>query len=175
MPRPHFLRCSHPTAAGRPCRAWAVRGSDPPLCSAHAGRNKRQYPGGVGAGAPPGNHNRTVHGFYSSALSPGEVADLLAHAGASTLEGEIACARIALRRVLAHLTTAGVDLSPLDYAKLASLAFQGARTAQSPTAGSGVARLVRDNHALGGRSSDELYAIFDQALDDLSAEWDVDL
>jgi hypothetical protein len=166
MPRPHYQRCSHPTAAGRPCRAWAVRGSDPPLCSAHAGRNQRQHPGGVGAGAPPGNQNHTVHGFYSSALSPAEVADLLAHTGASTLEGEIACARIALRRVLAHLTAAGVGLSPLDYAKLASLAFQGART---------VARLVRDNHALGGRSSDELYAIFDQVLDDLSGAWDVDL
>jgi hypothetical protein len=39
--------CSQLTAAGEPCRAWAIRGSDPPLCSAHAGRN-------IGAGTPPG-------------------------------------------------------------------------------------------------------------------------
>ena len=28
-------RCTAHTAAGRPCRAWAVRGSDPPRCAAH--------------------------------------------------------------------------------------------------------------------------------------------
>jgi hypothetical protein len=28
-------RCTATTAAGRPCRAWAVRGSDPPRCAAH--------------------------------------------------------------------------------------------------------------------------------------------
>jgi hypothetical protein len=31
-------KCSHTTASGEPCRAWAVRGSDPPACAAHAGR-----------------------------------------------------------------------------------------------------------------------------------------
>lgn len=31
-------RCTALTAAGRPCQAWAVRGSDPPRCAAHGGR-----------------------------------------------------------------------------------------------------------------------------------------
>ena len=31
-------RCTGITAAGRPCRAWAVRGTHPPRCSAHGGR-----------------------------------------------------------------------------------------------------------------------------------------
>jgi hypothetical protein len=43
--RPAHVRCSHNTKAGRPCRAWAVRGSDPPTCSFHlrsgAGENAR--------------------------------------------------------------------------------------------------------------------------------------
>ena len=34
------------TKAGRPCRAWAVRGSEPPACSFHlrsgAGENSRE-------------------------------------------------------------------------------------------------------------------------------------
>ena len=30
-------RCTALTAAGRPCQAWAVRGTDPPRCAAHGG------------------------------------------------------------------------------------------------------------------------------------------
>lgn len=29
-------RCTALTSAGRPCQAWAVRGSDPPRCAAHS-------------------------------------------------------------------------------------------------------------------------------------------
>lgn len=32
-------RCTALTAAGRACQAWAVRGSEPPRCSAHGGGN----------------------------------------------------------------------------------------------------------------------------------------
>ena len=31
-------RCTATTAAGRTCRAWAVRGTDPPRCAAHRDR-----------------------------------------------------------------------------------------------------------------------------------------
>ena len=34
-------RCTATTAAGRACRAWAVRGSDPPRCRAHAGKGTK--------------------------------------------------------------------------------------------------------------------------------------
>jgi hypothetical protein len=158
MPRnPSARRCSALNPDGQPCRAWAVRGSEPPLCSAHGGHN-------VGAGAPPGNQNRRTHGFYSTAFDPGEVDRVLDDDGFFHLDGEIACARIALRRVLAYL--ASDDLSPLDYVKVASLAFQGVRT---------VARLLRDNQALGGQPSSELQAAIDAALDELGAEWGIDL
>lgn len=30
-------RCTALTNAGRPCQAWAVRGTDPPRCAAHGG------------------------------------------------------------------------------------------------------------------------------------------
>ena len=159
MRNPDRRRCSGTTAAGKECRAWALGDSDPPLCSAHAGRNH-------GAGAPAGNQNRTTHGFYSTVLSRQELADLLEHKGISTLEGEIACARIALRRVLAHLAKTGADLSHLEQARFASLAFVGART---------IAHLLRTHQLLGADKPGELENAINAALDSLSTEWGVEL
>jgi len=48
-------RCTATKADGSPCRAWATRGSDPPLCGAHLGR----------VGAPEGNQNARKHGAYA--------------------------------------------------------------------------------------------------------------
>lgn len=39
-------RCTATTAAGRPCRAWAVRGTDPPRCTAHRDREAAQEAAG---------------------------------------------------------------------------------------------------------------------------------
>jgi hypothetical protein len=157
--RPPSRRCSHRTRSGRPCRAWAIRGSDPPLCSIHAGRN-------LGGGAPPGNQNARTHGFYATTFTTQEVAELLAQAGAVSLEAEIACARIALHRVLRQLAAAGPEPPSQDYVKLVALAFQGART---------VARLLRDNQAIAGAPPGELAAVLDRALEELSDEWDINL
>ncbi len=158
MPRnPHKTRCAVPN-----CRAWAVRGSDPPRCSPHSGR----------AGAPPGNRNRLVHGFYANVLHPQELADLVAHAGDTTLDAEIAIARVALRRILAMLLTGctpGPHPRPLDahdYARFTALAFHGA---------SAVSRLLRTRQQLGGEQSGQILAVFAQALDELGAEWGIDL
>ena len=151
--------CSQLTAAGEPCRAWAIRGSDPPLCSAHAGRN-------VGAGAPLGNQNARTHGFYAAAFTAPEVARLLAGAGGTSLDAEIVCARIALHRILHHLTAVSPDRHPRDYIRFATLVLQGART---------VSRLLRDNHALGGTPPGELAAILDRALEELTEEGHVEL
>jgi len=48
-------RCEATRKDGQPCRAWAVRGSDPPRCAAHRGRaapqvGRRARPGGEVAG-----------------------------------------------------------------------------------------------------------------------------
>ena len=52
-------KCAAITKAGSPCRAWAVRESDPPRCSAH-GRGKAPI------GAPAGNQNAKSHGLYTN-------------------------------------------------------------------------------------------------------------
>jgi hypothetical protein len=150
-------RCSHLTRAGQPCRAWAVHGTDPPACSAHAKRTQ-------GAGAPEGNQNARKHGFYARTLSPDELADLLADADLN-LSAEIVCARVALRRVLEFLSSHHGDLSSADQVRAWGLVFHGART---------VARLLRDLHALGG-DIDRFAEVTGQALDKLSDEWGIPL
>lgn len=148
-------RCVQRTKSGRPCNAWAVRGSDPPTCSVHDGR---------------------CRGFYGSAIHPEELADLVAYAGDLTLEDEIACARVALRRVLAALSAPGDTgaegpltgdaLSAGEFARVAGLAFQGART---------VSRLLRDQRALSGDAAEGISGAIAAALDELSTMWGVDL
>ena len=59
-------RCTATTAKKMPCKAWAVRGSDPPLCGAHGG--------GLGRpGAPAGNENALIHGAYASVVPGGDL------------------------------------------------------------------------------------------------------
>ena len=72
-------RCIAITRAAKPCKSWAIVGSNPPLCSAHAGRN-------VGAGAPRGNLNARKHGYYSHRFTTQELADLVAHAENDSLD-----------------------------------------------------------------------------------------
>lgn len=151
------VRCSHTTAAGNPCRAWALQGTDPPACWAHSGRSSPSEPVGRQgrAGAPRGNQNARTHGFYATVLDADELAELQHHVTNLSLDGEIACARFALRRVLNYLNAhtagppggpaagdlpreEGVNLSPADYSRLVNLSLQAVRT---------IARLVRDQQA----------------------------
>jgi hypothetical protein len=159
MPRnPHKQPCQHPD-----CKAWAVRGSDPPLCASHAGRK---------VGAPPGNQNRRTHGFYSRFLEPDEAVDLIAFSDDASLDDEIAITRVALNRVFQMLvsgTTPGPDPQPLapgDYTRLVTLIFQGSGT---------ISRLIRIKHDLARLHpdvfSDTLSEAVNQALDELSTEW----
>ena len=161
MPRnPDKKPCQEPG-----CRAWAVRGSDPPLCASHAGRN-------VGAGAPLANQNRRTHGFYASVLTRQEAADLVAFAADTSLDAEIACARISLRRVMTLLLASDkpqpdtLPVSIEQYTRLAALALQAART---------IARLLSIKSKLGESGPDSPMAAIGAALDELSAEWGVEL
>jgi hypothetical protein len=55
MPEPRrapAVRCAATTATGTPCKAWAVRGSDPPRCAAHR-RSQAAPPPEAGEAAPP--------------------------------------------------------------------------------------------------------------------------
>lgn len=77
-------RCTAVCADGLPCRAWAVRGTDPPRCAPHGG-------GRAPVGAPRSNQNARTHGFYARREPPLEgwtidavIADLYSrHAGLS--------------------------------------------------------------------------------------------
>jgi uncharacterized protein YjcR len=51
-------RCTQLTKTGNYCRAWTLRGSDPPTCAIHAGHV-------TGQGAPQGNRNAVKHGLYA--------------------------------------------------------------------------------------------------------------
>jgi hypothetical protein len=185
MPRnPNKRPCSVPG-----CRAWAIRDLDPPRCAAHTYGKDSPHPG-PRIGAPPGNRNHLVHGFYATIFTRQELADLVASAGDTSLDAEIAIARVALRRILHMLVTghtpapqvedgaalvapdagdsapAGRPLTAVDYARFIALAFQGVSV---------VARLLRARHDLGGAESDPILAAFGQVLDELGEEWQIDL
>lgn len=55
---PAYVHCSHNTKAGRTCRGWAVRDSDPPTCSLHM----RSRPGEIHRGQARSGHPRPVWG-----------------------------------------------------------------------------------------------------------------
>lgn len=157
---PTNVNCTRTTLSDKPCRAWAIRGSDPPACAAHAGRTE-------GAGAPRHNVNRRQHGFYSPVLDPAELADLVQFADDLSLADEIALARVILRRVTGRLTTADPAVLDLeDLARLAALALAGTRT---------VARLLRDQRALSGDAADGFAGAIAQALDEFSTEIGLEL
>lgn len=67
---PNRRRCSATTRSGAPCRAWAMRDSDPPLCATHGQKTK-------GAGAPLHNTNRLRHGIYATVATQGALAALV--------------------------------------------------------------------------------------------------
>jgi hypothetical protein len=159
MPRnPNKTPCNVPG-----CKAWAIRGSDPPLCSPHSRGT---------VGAPPGNQNRRTHGFYANVLRRDELADLVACAGDTTLDAEIAITRVALRRALAMLLsgrTPGPDphrLDATDVARLIGLAFRGAGA---------ISRLLRARQALAPDSGEPFLSVIHDALDKLGEEWGAEL
>ena len=80
-----LVRCTHITKAGRPCKAWAVCGSDPPACASHLKASVEDP------------------GFYSHTFTDDELADLVHYAAELTLDDEIACTRVAVRRTLEFL------------------------------------------------------------------------
>ena len=160
--KPRNIRCTHTTAKGQPCKAWAVKGSDPPTCAAHAGLTSACPEPRRRAGAPAANQNARTHGFYARTLSPEEMGDLVFDAADVTLDDEIACARIALRRALEFIQQDSEALDREQYLRAAALIFSGTRT---------IARLLRDRHALSAESAGEIADFINQALDELSLEW----
>lgn len=95
-------------------------GTDPPRCSAHAGRN-------VGAGAPKGNRNAWKHGLYSSKMTAEEIESLEQYGEEESLFSELALARLQLRRLVGYQMQDDVPVE--QKVKVASTIFSGIRTA----------------------------------------------
>ncbi len=90
---PENTKCTAVTAAGTPCKAWAIRGSIPPLCAPHSGLT----------GAPKGNSNNLSHGFYARLFSAEEQAGIDEISGDSLMH-EANLLRALLRRLARFLS-----------------------------------------------------------------------
>ena len=154
--------CSATRADGKPCRAWAVRGSDPALCAAHGG-------GGSLVGAPPGNVNALRHGYYSARPADSD------RTGGDHTEGESPlpedCTIDAVIDMLYHkqillddfidqILAAGRPAIE-ELAHLLKIHGQNA---------SRFGRLLRDRRALSGDAADGISGAIAQALEELSTE-----
>jgi hypothetical protein len=150
MPHLPPRKCTHLTRKGEPCRAWAVRGSEPAACSAHGGRTPgRVAHSGVLLGGEPAEPDGD--GIVDAALITGVIRDLAAKQ----------------QRLSEYIDRclAGDLLSPSDMARL--LALHGLNASR-------LGRLLRDQRDLG--VADDLFTeAMNQALDGLSAEWGIEL
>ena len=161
--------CSFKTKAGRPCRAWAVHGSDPPACAAHLRSSLGKNTWGLALASdlgPRGLESAPGPGFYSRTLTDEELADLVIYAADLSLEAEIACTRMTVRRTLEFLQERSGSMSEAEYLRATGLVFQGAHT---------IARLLREQQALTGGEDSRLQAIIDAALDGLSEDLGIEL
>lgn len=139
---------------GSPCQAHAIRGSDPPRCSAHGGR---------AVGAPTGNHNRQTHGAYSKQPPEPEP-------DAQPAELELERIAIDLQRRIDQLSAYIDDhLHHVDADTLQRLlALHGQLCSR-------LSRIARDLHVILPQGEDAVMAGINEALDRLSEEWGIDL
>jgi len=142
--------CPATNKDGTPCRAFPVRGSDPPLCSSHGG-------GRAPVGAPAGNQNARSHGFYVNEVAPLPDPDDVPDSIAGVIHDlAVKQARLS-KHINGHLESYDIDV-------LARLLQLHAQTA------SRLGRLLRDQRALSGEAADGISAAIAQALDELSTE-----
>jgi hypothetical protein len=147
------IRCTHPTQSGRPCRAWAIRDTDPPRCAAHAGRP---------VGAPRGNRNAVQHGFYATLdLDPvdGELP-------IDTVIRDLALKQAQLSALIGDRLDLGDENEARELMRLLHLHGLNA---------SRLGRLLRDRQVLAAKVNARLLRILGQALDRGGPEREVEL
>lgn len=143
---PASRRCAGKRADGSPCRGWAKRGVDPPLCGPHSGR----------AGPPVGNRNAYKHGCYARPTR-----DLTR---IEEVVSDLADRQAQLTAYLEARLADGAEVK--EVARLFALHGQNA---------SRLGRLLRDQRALSGDSADGLLQAIGQALDEISTELGITL
>jgi hypothetical protein len=158
------------TVAGKPCRAWPIKGSHPPLCLVHGGKKDspqkgstdkgRSQKGGEEARATAGGQSP---GLYGRHFHPQEKADLVDYALQDSLADEISLMRVGLSRVLDQLQG---QLSVEEHARLTDLLFRGGNT---------VGKLMQIQRAIAGQPADAFTEAINYALDQLGPEWNIEL
>jgi hypothetical protein len=163
QPHNQSRRCTATCADGRPCRAWAVRGSDPPRCSSHGG-------GRAPVGAPPGNQNACTHGFYAQGPADDDGGDDWCDAWRPSedvcrIDAVIADLYAKQQRLSRYIDHNADDLTPEQLARFHQIYAQSC---------SRLGRLLRDREAMGG-FDEGMNRIINRTLDELGEEWGVDL
>jgi hypothetical protein len=159
-------RCTASRNDGRACRAWAVRGSQPPRCAVHAGRGGGHAdPGGcdlalvvvepAGGQAVEQWSDRGRLGLWAPPRDLTRIEQVIA---------DLAERQAMLTEYIAAQVAEGADIG--DVARLFALHGQNA---------SRLGRLLRDQQALSGDSADGLLDAIGTALDELSAELGIKL
>jgi hypothetical protein len=124
-----------------------VRGTDPPLCSAHGGASKTPGP-------PPVSRNARQHGA-------GRLSD-----GSPDLPGRTRELDRKIQELSGYIDEKRSELEPEDYSDL--LALYGQLLSR-------LGRLMRDQRALSGEAADGISGAIGQALDELSTHLGVEL
>jgi hypothetical protein len=93
MKQTNSTRCSATTASGQPCKAWAIHGTDPPLCAPHAGLAKAQK----------GNQNAVKHGYYRTSIDSAETLSLFDDASDVDLDQEAILLRVYIHRLTQYM------------------------------------------------------------------------
>ncbi len=147
MPR----RCTATCRSGAPCRAWAVRGTDPPRCASHGGSESPP-------GAPQGNTNALKHGYYAKPHFPEDVS-------IDAIIDNLYQRQIALDAFITDILAAD-GASIMELTHLFRIHGQNA---------SRLGRLLRDRRALSGDAADGISDAIAKALEELGTEWGVEL
>jgi hypothetical protein len=142
-------RCSARRKDGRPCRAWAVRDGQPPLCARH--RNLAT------------SDDQDAQEFDLHAYTLDELAEHIFRQEQEILRDQL---RFTQAGVLAVLRRWKGELTEAEFDRLMALLFSGART---------ITGIIRAQQAEAKRGKERLPAHRAAALSDLGAEWGMDL
>ena len=148
MPRnPDKRRC-----AREGCKAWAMRGAE----------SRASHSRSVAVGAPEGNLNALKHGFYARRGVPGDGDEVRTMPSIDDEITFLAARRDMLGRWVMAKIEAGEDVDVIKYVGL--IAQTGSR----------IARMMRDREAIGSHT-DPIADLFDEALDEVSDRWGIEL
>ena len=152
--KPYMVRCQGTTKAGQPCSSWAMRGST--LCRHHRTDLAPTRP-------PEASQNRQTHGLYARFSTAGDVVDVAVVGTTMTLDDEIACTRVVIRRLSSLV---GEAESIAESCRLANTIFAGTGR---------VAQLLRAQRELSAEGANTVASVVAGALDALGTEWGLSL